>query len=157
MTIFFHPVDGFLKSERHFWIRIIKKYTDHFEGHEKTWKEVTNKTPIHILQELAIATEEFFTFHPFLNLAPLHIAVERGSMQLCQYIIAKTEDKNPKGTMVLSSQIYVHDCSYKISNKILEPWLEKLVSDGLGVDKKNDTTSFSCNEWKYRSMSTYIR
>ena len=86
----------FLENEKFYWIRIIKKYIANFEGHEESWREVVNKTPLDIIKQLAIAVQQFFKLkHSFKGLAPLHIAAEKGTFQLCQYIIAKTSNKNP--------------------------------------------------------------
>ena len=87
----------FLENEKFYWIRIIKKYIVYFEGHEKSWREVVNKTPLGIIKQLAIAVQHFFKKHSFKELAPLHIAAEKGTFQLCQYVIAKTSNKNPSG------------------------------------------------------------
>ena len=77
----------------------IKQYTGNFEGHEESWKEITFETPTNIVKQVATAVELFFKSYWSENMkvAPLHIAVEKGSLQLCQYVIAKTKDKNPNG------------------------------------------------------------
>ena len=64
----------FLENEKFYWIRIIKKYIAYFEGHEESWREVVNKTPLDIIKQLAIAVQQFFKNHLFKELAPLHIA-----------------------------------------------------------------------------------
>ena len=86
-----------LEDERFYWIRIIKKYVGNFEGHGESWKEVIYKTPINVLEELAVAVQQFFKYywHEDVKVDPLHIAVDKGSLQLCQYVITKTKDKNP--------------------------------------------------------------
>ena len=79
-----------LEDERFYWIRTIKKHVENFKGHEESWKEVIYKTPINIIKELAIAVQLFFKayWHENMKMAPLHIGVENGSLQLCQYIIS---------------------------------------------------------------------
>ena len=83
-------ISKFLDNGRFFWTRIIKKYNKNFEGFEESWKEAINKTPYNILKQLAIAVEQFFKSYSFKQVAPLHIAAEKGSLQLCEYIIRKT-------------------------------------------------------------------
>ena len=82
-----------------FWIRIIRKYADKFEGHQKSWKEVSIKTPVHMIKQLAITAQNFFQKFQNLTskLSPLHIAFESGNLELCQYVVAKVSDKNPQG------------------------------------------------------------
>ena len=55
----------FRETEKIYWIRIIKKYIAHFKGHEESWREVVNKTPLDIIKQLAIAVQEFFQSHFF--------------------------------------------------------------------------------------------
>ena len=96
----------FLNNERFYWIQIIKNYVKHFEGHEESWREVINKAPINILKEIATAAQKFFKSYSFKNMAPLHVVAEKGSFQLCQYIIRKTKDKNPKGEFIIKKKLY---------------------------------------------------
>ena len=71
-------ISKFHENERFFWIRIIKKYNEHFNGFEKSWSEVINRIPLDVLKQLAIAVQQFFKFQSFEKVAPLHIAVEDG-------------------------------------------------------------------------------
>ena len=86
----------FLNNERFYWIRIIKKYAKHFEGHEESWREVMKKIPINSLKELTLAVQKFFKSFSFMKTAPLHIVAEKGSFQLCEYVINKTENNKAK-------------------------------------------------------------
>ena len=86
-----------LEKERFYWVRIIKSYAKKFEKHEESWNEVLNKTPVYFIKELAFALYQYFEFNDHDEIAPLHIAALKGSFQLCQYIIAKTKNKNPIG------------------------------------------------------------
>ena len=74
-------------AEKQFWIKDIKKYNNYFEGFEESWELIMNETPLNLLRELAIATEKFFKFYSFKNVAPIHVAAEKGSWQLCEFII----------------------------------------------------------------------
>ena len=66
-------ISEFLDTGKFFWIRIIKKYKDNFNGFEKSWKEVINKTPADVLKQLAKSVEKFFETYSFKQVAPLHI------------------------------------------------------------------------------------
>ena len=80
-------------------MRIIKNYNGNFEGHQESWKQVMNKASFDIMKQLAIAVRQFFESYSFKQLAPFHIAAEKGSLELCQEIINKTKDKNPSGNL----------------------------------------------------------
>ena len=47
--------DEMLKSERFYWIRIVKKYNGKFEEFYESWLKVINKSPVEIVKELALA------------------------------------------------------------------------------------------------------
>ena len=89
-------VSEILDKEKFYWIRIIAKHIENFEGHHESWIEVINKTPTDVLKQLAVLVEEFFKDNSQRkNMAPLHIAAEKGDLGLCEKIITKTSNKNP--------------------------------------------------------------
>ena len=102
----------FLESERFYWIRFIKIYNGHFVGFELSWRQVIKKTSVTIIKELAVAVKHFFASNPFYGLAPLHIASENGNFQVCQYVIMKTNNKNPKGSL----KIYNNSNKFQIGS-----------------------------------------
>ena len=83
----------FFKNERFFWIGNIKKYKGHFEGFEEFWNEVIEKTPTDILKLLAVAVQQFFESYSFKYVSPLHIAAEKGSLELCDHILTMNSKK----------------------------------------------------------------
>ena len=86
-------VAEFVDGERFIWIRIIKKYSQHFEGFEESWNEVINKTPVNILKQFAISAQKFFKYYRSTKkVAPLHIAAVTGSFQVCKHIVTKTRN-----------------------------------------------------------------
>ena len=89
----------FLENNKLYWIRIMKKYVKNCEGFEELWKEFFSKTPINVIKQLVADAQEFFKLYPKLKLAPIHIGVAKGNLYVCQYIIAKSKDKNPKGSL----------------------------------------------------------
>ena len=103
-----------LDNQKFYWIQLIKKFSKKFQGHEKSWKEALYKTPVDITKQLAIAVQEFFQKYRHEKLAPLHFAVERDNFQLCEYIISKTKEKNPKGKLGL--------IRYQILNEEITRW-----------------------------------
>ena len=52
-------IKKFLENERFYWIRILMKYKRNFEGFEESWNNVIENAPIAILQQLALAVQEF--------------------------------------------------------------------------------------------------
>ena len=50
----------YLENERFFWIRIIKKYERKLKDFPRLWKPVTEKTPVEIVKQIAVAVSQFF-------------------------------------------------------------------------------------------------
>ena len=90
---------NFLDSERFFWIRNIKKYSTNFEEFQQQWKKVINRTPVDFLKNLAIDVHSFFkgiSTRYNKQWHPLFIGAERGSLLLCEHVVERTGDMNPK-------------------------------------------------------------
>ena len=107
----------FLRKERFYWIRIIKRYSCLFGELQEIWKKVVRKTPIEIIKELAVAVHEFpqtmlrqhklemlyglpMTLLEFVQKRekqwhPLVISAACGSVNLCNHIIQKVGVKHP--------------------------------------------------------------
>ena len=95
-------------KDRFYWIRILKKYNLNFEEFSQAWKLVIEKTPVAIVQKLALDVERFFKNHGLFGewlddeltrrlrkqWSPLHIAAETGDLDLLKHIVEKTEDVN---------------------------------------------------------------
>ena len=113
-------VSEILCKERFYWIRIIAKHVENFEEYHESWIEVINKTPANVVKQLAIAVEEFFKSYTFDKLAPLHIAAEKGSLQLCEYIIAKTSNKNPEGNVYIGFSGSETSMKFKIDQVMID-------------------------------------
>ena len=107
-------ISEFLPKERFYWIRIIKHYNEYFGSFENSWKQVIDKTPVTTIKELAVEVQQVFSkvldissslpvigsqIVNIRKIAPLHIAADQGNLKLCEHILEKTEDKNPKGDM----------------------------------------------------------
>ena len=88
-----------LNKQRFYWIRLIKKFSKKFEGHEESWREALNKIPVAMIKQLASAVLKFFKIYTHEKLAPLHYAVASGNLQLSEYLISKTKQKNPQGRL----------------------------------------------------------
>ena len=96
-------INNHLQNERYYWTRIIKKHGEYFEEFADSWKKVICKTPAESVKELALTVEGYFNFSNFngyadIQLHPIHVAAERGNLNLCQHIIEKTGDFNPART-----------------------------------------------------------
>ena len=84
---------SFLDNDSLLWRRRIKKYTKNQIEFYEIWNLVTKKVSVHILKDLAMAVEEFFTLYPTRlenQYSPLHIVAERGNFLLCKYVIGKS-------------------------------------------------------------------
>ena len=135
-------IDFVLRNEKIFWIRIIESYSRRFAGHEDSWKQVIKNAPTTIVKQLAIAMQaEVSKWYAPISweIAPLHIGVQSGNLQLCQYIIGKTSDFNPKrrdGMMPL--QIAVEMGSLAICRLIIEKLEGNFPADCTGSTALHD-------------------
>merc|ERR1712010_265224 len=80
-------------TERLLWVEIIQKYVGNIEEFPDTWEKLVDKTPIEVVKDLALAVHQFFTSRLSrleYQWNPLHVAAERGNLQLCQFIKEKT-------------------------------------------------------------------
>ena len=90
-------------KERLVWIRIIKKYASSFQDVHEAWKEIVHKTPNGYLEKLAKSIQEFSKsiilqmYKKEKKWFPIQIAVEQGSLELCQFIVEKTGNRRPTG------------------------------------------------------------
>ena len=50
-----------LENDKRYWIRIIKKYNGNLTKFQGSWQNVISQTPVHIVKELAVAVQKFFT------------------------------------------------------------------------------------------------
>ena len=143
----------FLLKERFYWIRIIKRYSAYFGSFQNSWRQVINKTPVEIIKQLAVEVQEvfarcsdIFTEFPVISsqivfirdIAPLHIAAEQGNLKLCEHILEKTEDKNPKGHMKMKiGQYKVVDALTPLAIAILKGHFEifSLIMNQISVKK----------------------
>jgi ankyrin repeat protein len=54
-------MSNLIENKRFYWIRILNKYYPNFQEFLKAWKMVIEKTPVDIVQKLAVAVEMFFS------------------------------------------------------------------------------------------------
>ena len=83
----------FLENEKFYWMRIIIKNKDKFQGYEESWKEVINKIPVNRIKELGISVLEHV--EDVGKVSSLHVGAKNGSLDLYQYIITKIGKKIP--------------------------------------------------------------
>ena len=81
-----------IKSEKSYLIGVIEDYIDNFVGRKEAWNEVINNIPINIVKQLATALASYLFIG---DIAPMKVAVKSGSLELCEYVIFKTREKNP--------------------------------------------------------------
>ena len=88
----------FLEEDKLLWTRMIKKYGANHVEFKEAWKQVVEKVPVAIVKELAITTEQFYTFNSVRikkQYSPHHIVAAQGCLSLLQFIVRKTKLLNP--------------------------------------------------------------
>ena len=79
----------FIKNNKFPFIRKILEYRRNMEEFKIHWNKVVLRTPFEIVKELAIAVHQCFRWSITFQggkkqWSPLHIATERGNLQLCK-------------------------------------------------------------------------
>ena len=75
---------------------MIQNYVEEY-GDQEVWDQVTDEIPINIVRKLAAASEDNFNGGNSgwsFEFEPLPVAVTYGNLELCEYVISKTTDKN---------------------------------------------------------------
>ena len=89
---------NFIKNGKFPWKQRIqierKKYKQ--SANNKNLNRFLKKAPLKILQDLCIAIRKLDTIKSQNEFSPLHIAAETGMYDLCEFILFKTDNKNPK-------------------------------------------------------------
>ena len=95
-------------TRRFYWVRLIQYQLGSIyakkENIPKVWSKVIHRIPLKIVREVAQTIDQFYNssrktnsiFLDQIECSPMHMAAERGNFELCQYIIGRLEDKNPK-------------------------------------------------------------
>ena len=88
------------RSGRFLYARMIQSYLKNSNEFENDWMTVVKKLPIQKLKEFAILVKEFHDAVPKRSeqkWSPMHVAAERGHLDLCNLIVKETSVKNPIG------------------------------------------------------------
>ena len=137
-------------SHRFYWVRLIQYQLGNLyaENIPQVWSKVIQRSPKKIVREIAQTIDQFYNFssknkslflghievgYERVRCSPMHIAAERGNLELCQHIIEKIEDKNPKG---LGGETPLHWAAkaghYDVCELILEKNSNKNPKDDIG-------------------------
>ena len=143
-------VDCRLKS-RFYWVRMVQFQLGsmYVEGIPKIWSKVIQRSPVKIVREFAQTINQFYRLsskNKFIFMgqipigyipikcSPMHIVAERGNLELCQHVISRLEDKNPKD---FRGETPLHwaakEGHYGVSKLILENNINKNPKDDKGI------------------------
>ena len=92
------PLKNFIDQEKTVWIRMIQKHATNFSESDN-WRKSISKISTDAIKELASGVNQFFAFEPSRcneKWSLLHIAAERGILQIFQIIIERSDMKNPE-------------------------------------------------------------
>ena len=131
------------QRSRLFWIRRMQHrcgsmYVGNNEKIAKEWRKVIEKSPMEIVRELYQTTIRFYSFSTkkrccIVRYSPLHIAADRGNLRLCQHIMNRIADKNPKDLVGETPfHFAAEEGHYKVCELILENNSDKNPKDDRG-------------------------
>ena len=89
----------YLDNQKFYWVRMIQRYRNNMKNAYHQWKKVLKNTPVAIVQEISVSTQQFFkddTSRIMSQWSPLHVAVGQDNFELCKYIFEKTENSEPR-------------------------------------------------------------
>ena len=90
------PICKITMNHKTFWIRMIQsEMVSDFAEFSKDWKKVFEKSPVKLLEKMAVIVQEFFKKKNKRRLkswSPMHIVSESGNLELCKHIAPITED-----------------------------------------------------------------
>ena len=89
-----------IQKSRFFWLRKIQKQLGNSGNISKDWQQVVRRCPVEIVKEISNMIGMFSNSSAQFCIekcSPMHIAAACGSLMLCEHIIGRIEDKNPKG------------------------------------------------------------
>ena len=94
---------SFIDNTKTIWIRMIYKCiaiekNNIVNQHEEEWTKVFKKTPVRIIKEMAISVckNNFNTPFNYKKSSPLHVAVLTENLDILQYLLQNSINKNPK-------------------------------------------------------------
>ena len=134
----------FIDDEKFYLVRKIQNYV-FMKNFLKQWQKVLRNTPTETIKTIFVTVKQFVEHDLYgytLQWSPLHIAAAQGHLELCKYIIEKTNNPNPKIRCGLSA---FHMAASSGFQEICE-----LISDNLEdknpADKKGMTPFHSATE-----------
>ena len=89
----------YLDDQKFCWVRMIQRYRKNMINAYHQWKIVFKNTPIAIVKEISVSTQQLFKDDPSrikFQRSPLYMAVAQGNFELCKYIFEKTKNIEPR-------------------------------------------------------------
>ena len=127
-----------LLRRRFYWVRNIENqlrgvYMENIPKQNRDlWRKVIQRSPVEIVKGIFQMIVEFYKFsnkekykNGITKCSPMHIAADRGNLKLCQHIIDRSDDKNPK---YLNEETPLHWAAQKITSKILVTRIQKMMN-----------------------------
>ena len=132
------PWQNFIDNEKFICIRRMHKYNDSMKTFYEQWKLVITKTETNIVKELSIVVLQFFEGNISRmerQYSPLHVAADRGLLEMSKFIIDKTGVKNPAHS---DGYTALHMSAIKGHTEVCKHILE-IVEDKNPTDKDGST------------------
>ena len=90
------------------------------------WNKVLKNIPTQVAKEIFVTVKHFFQYDWYrkkLQWSPLHVAAEQGQLELCEFIIKKTKDSNPRREDGITA---IHMAAFKGCQEVCELMLNNL-------------------------------
>ena len=134
----------FIDDEKFYLVRKIQNYVS-MKNFLKQWQKVLRNTPTENIKKIFVTVKQFVEYDLSrykLQWSPLHIAAAQGHLELCKYIIEKTNNPNPKFRNGLTA---FHMAASSGFREICELLIDNL-EDKNPADKKGKTPFHSATE-----------
>ena len=125
------------RSGRFLTTRMIQSYNKNSDEFEKDWKIVCQKLPMVKLKQFEILVKQFHDAFPMRfkqKWSPMHVAADRGHLDLCKFIATVTKERNPQCQNKWTPIYFAYQAGHsQVLNFLCEEILDKNCKTDIGL------------------------